>query len=163
PVTAPTTPTHHVARVDGADLHHVRAGDTGSPVLLVHGSPETWWAFHQLLPHLARAHHVLAVDLRGFGDSSVASKDHGSTAPAGAGGTGWPVVVVQGLPETWWPCHRLLPRLARAHRVAAVDLRGLGDSRVAEKGHGSAVAAADLHGLSEHLRLGPVHLGAQVV
>ncbi|HXR66808.1 MAG TPA: alpha/beta hydrolase, partial [Ktedonobacteraceae bacterium] len=41
----------------------------GSPVLLVHGFPETWWAFHKLLPLLAENHRVFAVDLRGFGDS----------------------------------------------------------------------------------------------
>lgn len=74
--------THHVARVNGADLHHVTAGTTGSPVLLVHGFPETWWAFHRLLPHLAAAHRVVAVDLRGFGDSSPAGDDHTSTAAA---------------------------------------------------------------------------------
>ncbi|WP_369140082.1 alpha/beta fold hydrolase [Modestobacter versicolor] len=63
--------THHVVDVDGARLHVVTAGDTGTPVLLVHGWPETWWAFRGLVPLLAATHRVVAVDLRGFGDSST--------------------------------------------------------------------------------------------
>jgi pimeloyl-ACP methyl ester carboxylesterase len=62
--------THHVAELNGVRLHHVRAGDAGSPVLLVHGWPETWWAFRGLIPLLAGSHRVVAVDLRGFGDST---------------------------------------------------------------------------------------------
>lgn len=67
--------THHVAAVNGTRLHYVSAGTDGSPVLLVHGWPETWWAFHKLIPLLARRHRVFAVDLRGFGDSDTASGD----------------------------------------------------------------------------------------
>lgn len=74
--------THHTASVDGAHLHYVSAGSTGSPLLLVHGFPESWWAFHRLIPLLAERHRVFAVDLRGFGDSSVADADHDSTTAA---------------------------------------------------------------------------------
>lgn len=63
---------HHTADVRGATLHYVSAGTIGSPILLVHGFPETWWAFHRLIPLLAARHRVFAVDLRGFGDSTVA-------------------------------------------------------------------------------------------
>ncbi|HEX6347432.1 alpha/beta hydrolase [Umezawaea sp.] len=68
--------THHLADVNGTRLHHVSAGTSGSPVLLVHGWPETWWAFREVIPLLAAAHRVFAVDLRGFGDSSTAEGDH---------------------------------------------------------------------------------------
>jgi len=61
--------THHRADVNGTVLHYVAAGSSGSPVLLVHGFPETWWAFHKLIPLLAEHHRVFAVDLRGFGES----------------------------------------------------------------------------------------------
>lgn len=61
--------THHYAEVNGTRLHYAAAGTDGSPVLLVHGFPETWWAFHRLVPLLAESHRVFAVDLRGFGDS----------------------------------------------------------------------------------------------
>ena len=74
--------THHVAAVNGAELHYVSAGTTGSPILLVHGFPETWWAFRKLIPLLAARHRVFAVDLRGFGDSSNAEGDYGSATSA---------------------------------------------------------------------------------
>jgi pimeloyl-ACP methyl ester carboxylesterase len=64
--------THHRADVNGARLHYVSAGASGSPVLLTHGWPETWWAFRKVIPLLAATHRVFAVDLRGFGDSSTA-------------------------------------------------------------------------------------------
>ena len=51
-------------------MHYVAAGESGPPILLVHGFPETWWAFHKVMPLLAKHHRVFAVDLRGFGDSS---------------------------------------------------------------------------------------------
>jgi pimeloyl-ACP methyl ester carboxylesterase len=94
--------THHRASLNGTNLHYVAAGQAGSPILLVHGWPETWWAFHKVIPILAKSHRVYAVDLRGFGASDV----------------------------------------ARA-----------GDT--------SVTMAEDLHALISHLGLGPVHLEAQ--
>ncbi|WAL67828.1 alpha/beta hydrolase [Amycolatopsis cynarae] len=93
---------HHTVAVNGTELHYVSAGETGSPVLLVHGFPETWWAFR-----------------------------------------------------------KVIPRLAARHRVFAVDLRGFGDSAVAEDGFDSTIASEDLHRLIAHLALGPVHLVGQ--
>lgn len=61
---------HHQAELNGTMLHYVSAGTSGSPILLVHGFPETWWAFHKLIPLLATKRRVFAVDLRGFGDSA---------------------------------------------------------------------------------------------
>jgi pimeloyl-ACP methyl ester carboxylesterase len=66
---------HHWVDGDGVSLHYVSAGEAGSPVLLVHGFPETWWAFHEVIPLLARSHRVFAVDLRGFGDSEAGEVD----------------------------------------------------------------------------------------
>ncbi|KQR17359.1 alpha/beta fold hydrolase [Cellulomonas sp. Leaf334] len=73
---------HHTAHLAGTGLHYVSAGSTGSPILLVHGFPETWWTFHKVIPLLAATHRVLAVDLRGFGDSSTADDDHDSATAA---------------------------------------------------------------------------------
>jgi pimeloyl-ACP methyl ester carboxylesterase len=74
PAAGATIPgvTHHLADVNGARLHYVSAGTSGSPILLAHGWPETWWAFRKLIPLLAQRHQVFALDLRGFGDSSTA-------------------------------------------------------------------------------------------
>ncbi|MFB5266067.1 alpha/beta fold hydrolase [Paenibacillus enshidis] len=73
---------HHTTHVNGTTIHYVSAGTTGSPILLVHGFPETWWAFHKLIPLLALNHRVFAVDLRGFGDSGNAEGDYDSTTSA---------------------------------------------------------------------------------
>ncbi|MET3901226.1 pimeloyl-ACP methyl ester carboxylesterase [Devosia sp. UYZn731] len=94
--------THHRVALNGTNLHYVSAGSAGSPILLVHGWPETWWAFHKVIPVLAKFHRVFAVDLRGFGASDVA-----------------------------------------------------------QVGNTSATMAEDLHALVGHVGLGPVHLAAQ--
>jgi pimeloyl-ACP methyl ester carboxylesterase len=73
---------HETAAVNGTRLHYVTAGDQGTPVLLVHGFPETWWAFHKLIPLLAARHRVYAVDLRGFGDSDVADENYSGAVAA---------------------------------------------------------------------------------
>lgn len=74
--------THHLADVNGTQLHYVSAGSTGPPILLVHGWPETWWAFRKLIPLLARTNRVVAVDLRGFGDSGHADTDYSEATSA---------------------------------------------------------------------------------
>lgn len=74
---------HHALELDDdAELHYVSSGASGTPILLVHGFPESWWAFHRLIPLLAEEHRVYAVDLRGFGDSTAAEEDHGSETAA---------------------------------------------------------------------------------
>ena len=93
---------HETAAVNGTRLHYVTAGNEGTSLLLVHGFPETWWAFRKLIPLLAARHRVYAVDLRGFGDSDVADDNYSG-----------------------------------------------------------AVAAEDLHALVEHLSVGPMHVVGQ--
>ncbi|WP_446663814.1 alpha/beta fold hydrolase [Flexivirga sp. B27] len=51
-------------------LHVVEAGD-GPPVLLLHGWPQHWYAWRHVIPRLARSHRVIALDLRGAGDSDA--------------------------------------------------------------------------------------------
>jgi pimeloyl-ACP methyl ester carboxylesterase len=74
--------THHHALVNGQGVHYVAAGDAGDPIVLIHGFPESWWAFHKLIPVLAVNHRVFAVDLPGFGDSGVVGEDFDSNAAA---------------------------------------------------------------------------------
>jgi pimeloyl-ACP methyl ester carboxylesterase len=68
--------------VNGTELHYVSAGSKGSPVLIVHGFPESWWAFRRLIPLLSKDHRVFAVDLRGFGDSAPAADGDTSATAA---------------------------------------------------------------------------------
>src|SRR5512132_4284774 len=51
-----------------ARLHAVIGGD-GPPLLLVHGWPETWYAWRHVMPALSRDFEVIAVDQRGIGQS----------------------------------------------------------------------------------------------
>lgn len=74
--------THHTFDSGDAVIHYVTAGSAGSPILLVHGWPETWWAFRSVIPLLAVSHRVIAVDLRGFGDSSASEGDYTPEASA---------------------------------------------------------------------------------
>ena len=46
---------------------HVVIGGNGPPLLLVHGWPQTWYAWRMLMPVLARDFTVIAVDQRGIG------------------------------------------------------------------------------------------------
>jgi pimeloyl-ACP methyl ester carboxylesterase len=58
---------------DGVEIAFVRSGAGGFPLLLVHGWPETkriWWRNIQSLA--SAGFEVIAPDLRGFGDSSLA-------------------------------------------------------------------------------------------
>jgi len=55
----------------GAAIHTVHGGNpNGSPVLLLHGIPETHALWRMVAPELARDHYVVMTDLRGYGDSS---------------------------------------------------------------------------------------------
>lgn len=73
---------HQSLAIDGVDIHYVSAGSHGSPILLVHGFPESWWTFHKLIPLLAAQHRVFAVDLPGFGDSGLSSGGSSEAAEA---------------------------------------------------------------------------------
>lgn len=62
---------HHTTMLAGRGrLHHVEAGNpAGDAVVLLHGWPETWYAWRGVIPELAGAYRVIAPDLRGFGNS----------------------------------------------------------------------------------------------
>ena len=54
--------------VNGVRIHYRMAG-VGEPVVLLHGFPETSYAWRKILPALCQHYKVIAPDLRGFGDS----------------------------------------------------------------------------------------------
>lgn len=57
--------SRHV-EVNGLRLHAVTGGD-GPALLLIGGWPQTWYAWREVMPALARRHTVVAVDSRGAG------------------------------------------------------------------------------------------------
>jgi pimeloyl-ACP methyl ester carboxylesterase len=58
--------TSRLVEVNGLRLHAVTGGD-GPPLLLINGWPQTWYAWREVMPALAREHTVIAVDSRGAG------------------------------------------------------------------------------------------------
>ena len=69
--------------VDAGDVRlHAVIGGEGPPLLLVHGWPETWYAWRLVMPALARDFQVIAVDQRGIGlsDKPEGGYDTGSIA-----------------------------------------------------------------------------------
>jgi len=58
-----------LAEVNGTRLHYVRGG-SGPAVVLLHGFPEDWYQFRLVMPRLAKRFTVIAVDLRGAGESA---------------------------------------------------------------------------------------------
>ena len=61
---------------------HVVVGGDGPPLLLVHGWPETWYAWRLLMPALAKDFTVVAVDQRGIGLSEKAPGGYDSATLA---------------------------------------------------------------------------------
>src|SRR3977135_4064211 len=57
----------------------LRHGGNGPPLLLLHGNPLTHVSWHAVAPRLAERFHVVAADLRGYGDSSAPPEEPDSS------------------------------------------------------------------------------------
>jgi pimeloyl-ACP methyl ester carboxylesterase len=57
---------HTYVDLPGLRMHVATAG-AGEPVLLLHGFPQHWWEWRDVLPRLAEHYRVIAPDLRGAG------------------------------------------------------------------------------------------------
>ena len=58
---------HAWVEANGVRLHVADTGGDKPPVLLLHGWPQHWWEWRDVIPLLAPHHRVIAPDLRGFG------------------------------------------------------------------------------------------------
>lgn len=56
--------------VNGVRLHFLDWGANGPPLLLIHGLDRHAHTFDHIAPHFASRFHVIAVDMRGHGDST---------------------------------------------------------------------------------------------
>ncbi len=63
--------THRRVRARGVEFHVAEAGAGEDVVLCLHGWPQHWYEWRHLMPALADRHRVLALDLRGFGESEA--------------------------------------------------------------------------------------------
>lgn len=60
---------HEWANLGDVRLHYVTGGQ-GPCVVFLHGWPQTWYMWRDVLPGLMQRYRVIAVDMRGLGDSS---------------------------------------------------------------------------------------------
>ncbi|MBE1878069.1 alpha/beta fold hydrolase [Myceligenerans pegani] len=74
PITIPELEYRRVTVADDVALH-VGVGGEGSPVVLLHGFPQTHLMWRRVVPDLARDHTVIVPDLRGYGDSDKPAAD----------------------------------------------------------------------------------------
>ncbi|MBS0242396.1 MAG: alpha/beta hydrolase [Proteobacteria bacterium] len=64
-----------------------------------------------------------------------------------AAGSGYPVVLLHGWPQTWYEWRHIIPVLAQRYKVIAPDLRGLGDSSRPLSGYDKRTVANDIYEL----------------
>jgi len=63
-------PALHAVREDGKTVRlAVREAGRGKPILLLHGLGASSYTWHAIMPQLAKTHRVIALDLKGFGQS----------------------------------------------------------------------------------------------
>jgi pimeloyl-ACP methyl ester carboxylesterase len=74
------------------------------------------------------------------------------------GGTGEPLVLLHGWPQSWYEWRGIMPDLARSYTVYALDLPGLGDSTGSPTGYDKATLARHVHRLVDRLGLGGIRL-----
>ena len=91
---------HFQVETNDAEINAVRGGQ-GPPVLLLHGYPQTHAMWHRVAPKLAEDFTVVAVDLRGYGDSSkpFGSEDHATYSKRAMAADGVEVMQSLGLPS----------------------------------------------------------------
>ena len=81
--------------------------------------------------------------LEGFTQQMVPA--NGIRINAVSGGSGPPILLLHGWPETWWEWHVVMPQLAEHFSVVAIDLRGAGFSDCPQGGYDKAMMARDAH------------------
>jgi pimeloyl-ACP methyl ester carboxylesterase len=57
---------HHFSEVHGTRLHYVERGE-GDPVVLLHGWPQHWWSWRDVIEPLSERYRVICPDIRGLG------------------------------------------------------------------------------------------------
>jgi pimeloyl-ACP methyl ester carboxylesterase len=66
---APTLPkfTDHYAQNGAVKIHYASAGDASKPlVVMIHGFPDYWYTWRNLMAELAPQYRVVAIDTRGY-------------------------------------------------------------------------------------------------
>lgn len=66
-------------------------------------------------------------------------------------GSGYPLVLLHGWPQSWYEWRKIIPALAEKYTIIAPDLRGLGDSEKPMTGFDKRTMASDVRELVAHL------------
>ncbi|XP_046366750.2 epoxide hydrolase 4-like [Haliotis rufescens] len=70
----PDLGTHGYVHLEEVRIHYVAQGDETKPLMLfVHGFPEFWYSWRYQLRKFKKDYRVVAIDLRGYGDSDKPS------------------------------------------------------------------------------------------
>ncbi|MCK4722441.1 MAG: alpha/beta fold hydrolase, partial [Dehalococcoidia bacterium] len=72
---------HKFAEAAGIKWHYVEAG-AGEPVVFLHGLPESWFSWHYQIEDVSEEYRVIAVDLKGYGQSDKRDGDYTSQGVA---------------------------------------------------------------------------------
>lgn len=67
------------------------------------------------------------------------------------GGSGEPLVLLPGWPQTWWSYRKMMPLLAKNYKVIVVDIRGMGGSGKPPGGYDKKTMARDVYELVHEL------------
>jgi pimeloyl-ACP methyl ester carboxylesterase len=74
------------------------------------------------------------------------------------GGEGSPIILLAGWPQTWWSFHKIMPMLAKHHKVIVVDFRGMGSSSKPTEGYSKKNMAGDITSLIKIMGLDKVSI-----
>jgi pimeloyl-ACP methyl ester carboxylesterase len=61
---------HCFTTINGVQMHYVIGGHGPNTMVLLHGWPESWYAYHGIMPQLLPGRTVIAIDQPGLGDST---------------------------------------------------------------------------------------------
>ncbi len=136
----------------GAAINVATRG-TGSPLLLLHGYPETHLMWHQVAPALAEEFSVVCADLRGYGDSSKpeGAADHSNYSKRAMAGDMLEVMAALGHRQFSIGAHdrgaRVAYRLALDHPTAVkrLALLDIVSTKAVYEQAGMALATAYFH------------------
>lgn len=65
---------HKFVKSGSVSLHYVESGDQDKPLMVfVHGWPEFWYSWRHQIKYFQKNYHVIALDMRGYNDSSKPS------------------------------------------------------------------------------------------
>src|SRR5580765_8040582 len=71
----------HTLQIHDASLHYV-SGGSGPAIIFLHGFSQDWYEFSQVMCLLAGRYTVMAVDLRGIGESTATRADYAAETQA---------------------------------------------------------------------------------